>query len=189
MALKLITAPTSEPVTLADAKAHCRVDASSDDALLTALITAAREQAEHYLGRAIMTQTWERVLDDFPAGSGEIELAPTVQSITSITYLDADEVSQVLPSTDYTLDADNLPGWALPDPDLGWPATLDTVNAVRVRFVRGWPSAGAVPQSIKQWILVQVGYWYANREAAGERKLDRLPYVDCLLDPWRVWMI
>lgn len=191
VSLKLITAPSSEPITLAEAKSHCRIDANTDDALVTALIVAAREQAEAYLGRAILTQTWERVLDDFPRmDRGEIELGlPPVQAITQIGYVDAYGIAQTLSASAYSLDADSDPGWALPDPDDGWPATADTINAVRIRFTSGWSSAAVVPQSIKQWMLVQVGYWYANREAAGERKLDRLPYVDCLLHPWRIWRI
>jgi len=44
-----------------------------------------------------------------------------------------------------------------------------------------------VPVVIKQWILVHVGYWYANRETATEVKMEALPYVGRLLDPFRTW--
>ena len=69
MTLKLITAPAAEPVLLADAKLHLRVDHIADDDLITSLITAAREAAEHLTGRALITQTWERVLGAFPSSA------------------------------------------------------------------------------------------------------------------------
>ena len=42
MALVLTAVPAAEPISLADAKAHLRIDGSDEDALLTALIAAAR---------------------------------------------------------------------------------------------------------------------------------------------------
>ena len=47
--------------------------------------------------------------------------------------------------------------------------------------------AAAVPEDIKLWMLAQVGHWYQNREAVGDSNLKPLPYVDSLLDPWRIW--
>ena len=82
MALIRIAAPASEPLALADAKAHCRVDHTDDDALITALIVAAREQAEHETGRALVTQTWELVHDAFPEAF--VLRKPPVASVTSI---------------------------------------------------------------------------------------------------------
>ena len=190
MPLTLITAPTAEPVTLAEAKLHCRVETSmtADDALINALISAAREQVEHTLGRSLMTQVLERVLDAFPDGGIELGMPPQ-QAIVSVKYLDTAGGEVTLGSTAYSLDTDSLPGWLLPDADTGWPEAGAIANAVRVRFTAGYASADAVPDSIKQWILIHVGYWYANREAASDRKLERLPYVDCLLDRWRIWSV
>ena len=67
MPLNLITPPAVEPVTLADAKAHLKVDTTDDDALITALITAARARAEWHTGRALITQSWTLWLDAWPA--------------------------------------------------------------------------------------------------------------------------
>ncbi len=63
----LVTAPIEEPVSLAEAKLHLRVDYSNDDLLIAALITAARQHAENDTRRALVTQTWRQVLDQFPA--------------------------------------------------------------------------------------------------------------------------
>lgn len=67
MPSKLLTQPASEPVTLADAKTHLRVDINDDDALITALIVSARQQAEQICRRAFISQQWKVTMDRFPA--------------------------------------------------------------------------------------------------------------------------
>src|SRR5574343_985939 len=118
MALKLITAATTTPVTLAEAKLHCRVDGTDEDALITSLITAATETAEQQLaGRVLMQQTWELTLDAFP-GVFELTRVP-VQSITSLKYYDTAGVQQTMAGADYTLDTTDDIGWALVTPAYG----------------------------------------------------------------------
>lgn len=188
MTLKLITAPATEPISLAEAKAHLRVDHSDEDSLISALITAARENAEHELERALVTQTWERVVDAFP----EFELVlgmPPVASITSVTYTDTDGVEQVMSAADYVLDNTVEPSYVMPAEDVTWPSTLDTANAVKVRFVAGYGAAGDVPETVRQWILINIGTLYKFREGviAGV-PIAEMPqrYVDRLLDRYRV---
>jgi uncharacterized phiE125 gp8 family phage protein len=191
MTLKLITAPAAEPLTLTEAKLHLRVEHTTDDDLITALIQAARERAEHLLGRVLITQTWARVLDAFPAVEIELGLLPA-QSITSITYVDAAGATQTLDSADYSLDSTTPLGWVLPSEDLDvWPTTLDTANAVTVTFVAGYGASGAsVPAAIRAWMKMEIGTMYAHREGivAGMSVAD-LPggYHERLLDPYRVW--
>jgi Phage gp6-like head-tail connector protein len=107
-ALRLTTPPASEPLSLADAKAQIRVDDDYSDDLITALISAVRRDVEAFLGRALITQTWTMVLDEFPDGSGggrltnsfmshnlhayrkfrELEIPrPPLQAINSIKYI------------------------------------------------------------------------------------------------------
>lgn len=64
--LNLVTAPTAEPVTLADAKLHLRVNVSDDDALITDALIAGRERVELETGRQLITATWELWMDGFP---------------------------------------------------------------------------------------------------------------------------
>lgn len=191
MSLKLITAPAAEPILLATAKAHLRVDHSSDDALITSLITAARLAAEDRLGRRLINQTWELVIDAFPSAEIKVGVLPVV-SITSVKYIDAAGAEITLASDQYTLDADTLPGWLLPAYGVDWPATRDVANAVRVRFVCGYGADGtAVPQPIIQWMLLTIGTLYAHREAVVAGQMAEVPrtFVDGLLDPYRLMEI
>lgn len=188
MALKLITAPVAEPITLAEAKAHLRVDVIDDDAYITALIVAARQAAEHATGRALMPQTWELALDAFD----DVILLPRppLASVTSVTYIDADGVTQTLAS--YLLDDHSQPARLLPAYGADWPTTREQANAVLIRYSAGYADAASVPQPIKSWMLLHIGMLYENREAVVESSMSRstfaaMPQYDRLIDPYRVW--
>ena len=83
-------------------------------------------------------------------------------------YTDADGVTQTVPPGDYTLDTYSAEPWIVPH--AAWPATMSTINAVRVRWIAG---AGC-PEPLRQAILLLVAHFYANREAVGP-KLEELP--------------
>lgn len=164
MSLREITPPAVEPVLLADAKLHLRVDHSAEDDLITSLITAAREAAEHITGRALITQTLELTIDSFP--TGEIRLPrPRLASVTSITYDDAAGAAQVLDPAAYVVNAGSEPGRVLPAASAEWPETYDAPNAVRIRYVAGYGANGAaVPASIKAWMMLKIAALYKHRE-------------------------
>lgn len=184
MGLKLVTAPAEEPVSLAEAKAHVRQDLDADDALLTALIVAARETVESRLKRALVTQTWDLLLDAFPARPGSWPPAsvghryawepairlpmPPLVSVTSVSYVDLAGDTQALASgTDYQVVSGerNRPGLVAPAPGTSWPTAREQPAAVTVRFVAGYGDAAAVPVAIRQAMMLLIGNWYANREA------------------------
>lgn len=68
MPSKLVAAPSGEPVSLDEAKIACRAygDVTGEDALISELIVAARQDAEEITRRALVTQQWKLVLDRFP---------------------------------------------------------------------------------------------------------------------------
>lgn len=180
-------APSTEPVTLAEAKLHLRVDHADEDALIAALISAAREQAEHRCGRSCIDQQWTLKLDAFPSA---IRLYyPRVTSVTSISYIDPQGVTQTLAPQDYVLDnASEYVAWVVPAAGAAWPDTApDRVNAVTVVYRAGESSAAAVPASVKAWILLTVGVLYEQRAGGVERAIAELPhcFYDGLLDPYR----
>ena len=189
--LKLISGPASEPVTLSELKAQCRVEHSAEDDLLTAYGIAARQQCESILERALITQTWARMLDCFPWS--EIELGkPPVQAITSITYVDTSGATQTLSSSAYVLDpTGEEPGFVLPVFGYVWPPTLDTAGAVTITFTCGYGAAAAVPDAIKTWIRMRVATLYRFRESIGAgMSMQEVPsrHLDGLLDPYRVML-
>ncbi len=194
MALKLITPPASDPITLAEAKAHLRVDHSDDDVMIGAMITAATRHAEAFTGRAFIDQTWELVLDAFPSNEIELKKPPLIE-LVSVVYDDGDGVEQTLDASSYTVDAVSEPGWVLPVGGSGyWPTTVfDGVNAVRVRFRAGYldtgvsPAVENVPADIKHAILLELGSFYAQRETLViGQSVANLPAWEWLLRPHRV---
>jgi uncharacterized phiE125 gp8 family phage protein len=192
MTLRLITDATVEPVTLAEAREWCNLDAddTSGDANLTKLISAARRLAEHKTGRSFLLQTWERVVDAFP--DAELELAPReVIGITSVKYIDTAGTEQTLDSAAYVLDSDSEPCFVLPAVDTEWPETLDTANAVRVRFTVGFGSSAAdVGEPIWQWMQMHIATaWKLRESAVTGISVNEIPgrYVEGLLDPYRYW--
>lgn len=181
MTTVVISPPAEEPISLATAKLHLRVDSSDDDALINALIATARRQAEQETRRYLITQTLERTLDAFPCAL----ILPPLQSVSSIKYLDAAGVLQTLAAEQYVVDALSAPARISRAESVDWPTTRAQHNAVTIRFVAGYGAAAAVPETIKQWMLLQIGHWYANREASSQ-KLEPLPFVDSLLNDSRV---
>jgi uncharacterized phiE125 gp8 family phage protein len=170
MAVRIITPPTEYPLTLAEVKAHLRVDHTDEDTMITAYLAAATAHAEKFLGRALMTQTLELVLDSFYDPQIMIPMPP-LQSVVSVLYDDGagDEQTLVL-NTDYVVDTASQPGWVVAVAGT-WPTTIDTVNSVRIRYIAGYvntndsPPSAAVPFDIKAAILLLVGSLYGNRES------------------------
>lgn len=190
MPLTLVTPPAAEPVTLAEAKAHLRVEVTDDDAIITALIAAARALAEQETGRSLITQTWRRTHDQFP-DSVRLDRGP-VQSVTSVKYLEsvAGEQTTLSPAS-YIVDSASAPGWVQPAYGFDWPDVWPEINAVEVTYVTGYGADGtAIPEPIKLWVKLMVGHYYANREAsfvpAARVVMTPLAFIDGLLDPFRV---
>ena len=187
MLTQLVSAAT-EPLTRSEAKQHLRIDFSDDDTLIDALIVTARQQAEHRMGRALITQQWRLGLDQFPDDSLELP-KPKLVSVQSVTYLDSDGTRQTLAGSEYEVIADELVGRLVPAFGKSWPACRVFPGSVQVSYTCGYGAAVDVPQSIKAWMLLAIGAWYENREAltAGQpvAELQRC-FWNGLLDPFYV---
>ena len=220
MSLQLLLAPTSEPLTLDDAKLHLRVTDTAQDSLISALISAARSQAEQITRRALISQKWKLYLDRFPWPGGtdyggwpqvgmglpygnmggmtsrlaswySVELPkPPLVSVDTVAYLDSQGASQTLTSgTDFIVDVAREPARIAPAYGKYWPSTLPQIDAVQISFTCGYADAASVPQGIKTWMLIRIGTLYENREEVAilnRGKVEALPYVDTLLDEFRV---
>lgn len=187
MGLRRTSSPGTEPVSLAEAKLHLRVDHDAEDALIGALIAAARTDCEDRLQRSLITTGWEWTLDAFD-DLGYIPRPPLV-SVTSLKYFDASGTQQTLDQSAYRVDLGGEQPSRL-EPVTQWPFAQDRLNAVTVAYQAGYGSnASDVPGPVRQWILLAVGDMYANRERSSDRPAVGQDFADGLLDPYRVWVL
>lgn len=200
--IKETVAPASEPITLAEARLHLKLDANNDsppthpdDDLVSALITAAREHVEEWLGIALVKRTIKEQFDDFPSGGENIVLHRyPVQSVTSITYTDTDGNAQTWASSNYSVDVNGHPPVVYEAYNKNYPATRDIRNAVTVTYVAGFDDSGdspqihgGVPKDIVAAMKLIIGDLYEHREAAGTfvTRVYANPAVDALLAKYR----
>lgn len=150
------TAPTAEPVSLDEAKAHLRIEHDAEDSFIGSLLAAAREEVETYLNRQLMTATWDLYLDYFPCGRVLLLPKNPVQSVTSITYTDTAGNAQTFSSASYSSDVYSEPARIVLKDTYSWPSVLSVPNVVKVRFVAGYTSALLVPGKIKAALLLML---------------------------------
>ena len=167
MSISEVTPPAAEPVVVAEAKTHLRVDISDDDTLIESLIVTARRSCEQIANKKFYTQTWNLLIDGFP-GSNILELPKTLSplaSVTHIKYYDVDDSSSTLSADNYVVDIYSIPARIVLKTGQAWPSdVLRVVNGVEVQVVVGFGNADAVPQEYKQAMLLAVGLYYENRE-------------------------
>lgn len=187
----IIDRPTEQVVTLVEAKMQSRIEDDEQDQLIVDYILAATDMVDAEfgeLGVALTTQSWRLSLPCFP-GSGKIILpVPPVQSVTEITFFDAENAEQTLSPSAYTMTAKSDHGCVDLVAGQSWPATYARDDAVQVVYTAGYgDSRGDVPNGIRQAIRMIVAHWYECREAASEKEMSSLPLgVHSLLMKYRV---
>ncbi len=185
MTAALITKPLVEPLTLASAKAHLRIDGTDEDVFVSELIIAARQYLEKLSGLRLITQTWRQYLDCWPK-SQVLELAfRPVQSVQSITVYDADGAPAIIPASKYQLD--NISDIARIH--MANPATPGmAMNGIEVEFIAGFGDAGIdVPDTLKRALLMLIAHWYEFRGAIspGDQPVSIPPGFEALIHPFK----
>jgi uncharacterized phiE125 gp8 family phage protein len=202
--LRVVEAPATEPVTLALARQHCRIDADYDDELVALYVTSARLEAEAYLNRALFTQrlryniTWAppptatplvpQSLIVFPLNwpplvKRPIELprAPAI-SVEQIMWGPLDDMRLADPE-DYDLNLGVEPGYISVKP-----ALLPRIpqQSMVIDYTAGYDAADplVIPSPIRMAILVGTAHHYENR---GDVSAEMPPAFYRLLDPFRLW--
>jgi len=204
MGLSVVRGPSTDPVTISEAKAHCRVDIDNDDGLIAGYLLAARYLVEHEIHRPIVSRMYDYTIDwCWPARNGRawIELpCPPLLGVRSVSYVDGSGVTQVLSTNLYTVMTNRPKGVITSAYNATWPDVRPQVEAVTVRFVAGYtdfvddsvsPSVyfvgEGVPDPLRQAILMLVGHWYENRETVVIGQAMNIPYaVEALISGYRV---
>lgn len=199
MYLRLIQPPAGELLSLDEAKAHMRVDVADDDTVITQLIAAAIANVDGdrgWVNRALLSQTWELVLDAFPTGcqakQRRISLPlPPLQLVDSISYVDGNGAAQTLDPTLYSVKrvGSDQPAHIAEAFGATWPTTRAEDDAVTVRFVAGYGDTAAdVPADLRLALRMTVAHWYEHRESVSERQMHEVPVsAKRLFGQHRVW--
>jgi len=182
MEVRLVTPAAVEPVSLAEVKAHCRIDGDADDALLQSLMIAVRRHGEALTNRVFVTSEWELRFQN-PLGKSVVLPVNPCTACVSV-HVDGSAVDPQLYSfTPSALQAQESPMCALLNPAEAFPAGAEIVMRVQA----GWP-VDSFPADIKAWMLVRINTLYEQRESvvAGIVTELRRGFVDCLLDAYRI---
>jgi len=171
--LERITAPASEPVTLAETKLYLRVDSSDEDALITDLIVTARMNAEQWLKSSLISQTWKLVYDDYINESVAIEMTPII-NIVSVIVINRDLSSQTISSDSYYLNAARTM--------LTFDTRIDGF-LIEITYNAGYGNSSQVPSPIKYGILAHIAAMYDERGLIGQANLPS--QVSALYSPFR----
>jgi uncharacterized phiE125 gp8 family phage protein len=161
----LLAGPSVEPITLAEAKTHLRVDTAAEDTLIQSLIMASRLHIEAALDVALITQSWRIRRDAWPSsGIIDLPLRP-VQSVSSIKVYSDEATSDTLDTTAITLDGHANPARIIWNSRSPVPTSPLIANGVEINLVAGFGDAEAdVPQPIRHALLLLVAHWYEHRD-------------------------
>jgi uncharacterized phiE125 gp8 family phage protein len=170
-ALERAILPASEPLTLAETKLFLRLDAADVDALVTRLIAAARQAAEEYLRRSLITQSWSLAFDDSAPMLVDLPMGP-VQSITSVVSTAQDGTPTNVAANQYLLGAGKRQLF-FASPVIG--------NIVSITYVAGFGAAASVPEIIKQGMLHHIAAMFEGRAVTVLPETSRALYA-----AWRV---
>lgn len=187
MSLELIRPPAVEPVSIAEAKAHARIDTADEDAIVASLVTTSRLSIEAALGLGLVSQDWRIRLDAVPrSGVIELPMRPLV-SVLAVQVRDAAGGAVTLAASDYEVDTASVP------PRIALSGTVSALPGVRlggivIDVTVGFGMAAAdVPTPIRQALLMLVAHWYEHREpvAVGGAPARIPDAIDALLAPYR----
>lgn len=185
MALFRTTDPGAEPVTLAEAKQHLKLDHVSEDGLIEGLIRAAREEVEASTGLALIDQSWRLTLDRVPVTKVVRIACHPIREILSVTAFGADGEGALVEPATYMLDPHSRPArlWFSQRPE-----ARRAMNGIEIDLVAGFGEAGPdVPDALRRAVLVLVAHWFEFRAAFGP-KAQPVSFpsgYERMIAPWR----
>lgn len=204
--LKLITAPSVEPLTTTEAKDFARIGTTADDTLVDNLVKAARLQVEHYLGRSLVNTVWDLFIDAAPQPADRrsftsdvypvyglpaiVELSRSpVSAVASVNVTNDAGTESAVATTVYYTDLNREPARVILKEDQSWPDHRDHGSSMRIRYTAGYGSAASdIPEAIRVAIRQLVATYYEHREQIIVGTISsKLPtIVEALLAPYVV---
>lgn len=187
MALVLTSAPEAEPVSVAEAKAHLRVDGAAEDTLIASLILTSRLHIETALGVALITQSWRYYLDRWPDTRDVALPMRPLQSVDEARVISADGDPTIVAGNQYLVDTTSVPPRLVRRAAL--PAPGQAARGIEIDFTAGYGDEPEdVPAPIRQGLLLLVAHWYEHRDPIeiGAADMAIPSVVSDLLAPYRV---
>lgn len=176
MALTIVTAPASEPVSVDDINNFLRLTgtAASGDTLITGFIAAARRYCEGIQNRSYIDTVWKLTLDEFPSADYIDLRRPPASTVASIVYYGTGNTATTMTAGNYFVDTASSPGRVHLAYGESWPtATLRPINGVEVQYTAGYGSAAtSVPDEVKQAIKLMVGQMWEHREGGDVKQVS-----------------
>jgi len=162
----LLSAPAQEPVTLAQTKEFLRVDDVNEDGFISTLIAAARLHVEGTTGRALISQNWRVICDNWPNNRiVNLPVGPLI-SLTDVKVFDVDGGAHSLVLTQFQPETNVTPARIfLPKNIDGLPLMRDRA-AIEIDYIAGFgATSDDVPNDLKQAIFSLIAYWFEHRDA------------------------
>ncbi len=186
---QVITAATTYPVSLTEAKSHLKVDTTADDTYIESIIKAATQLSEEYTNRFFI----DTVIEQYASSFAELQtlFKSKVSVISFVKYYDSNNTLQTLSATVYDEQLNYEPAQIQLADGQSYPAFTKRNDAVEVKYTVGYGAASDVPEIIKQAILLTIGNFYANRESViVGRMVSELPQNSkWLLDTYKVQIV
>jgi uncharacterized phiE125 gp8 family phage protein len=161
-----------EPVSLADAKAFCRVDGDDDDATLELLVAAARQYVEGRIGQALKPRTVTDVFDDF-AKPLTLSVWPVDAASVSVGYVDADGADQDF--AEFEVKAASRPARIILASGAAWPAVSAQGQAVSISYDAGYDPYTEIPYPLRLAILMIIAARFDNRSGVAAAQISEVP--------------
>jgi len=178
MPVIVVTPAENEPISLAEARKHLRLDpsiADDDDALIEKAVSAARKAGEKKTHRTWIVQTYDAFFHVFPGQDQPLELPlPPLLSVESVQYVDPEGVAVTMPDEDYEIDKASMVGSIFPAFGKVWPETRGKRNGVVVRFRAGYEE---FPADLEAWLKITMEDIYLNKESGSD-------FIKALLEPY-----
>ena len=186
MTKTLLSGPAVEPVRLADAKAHLRLDTTDEDFVVGAMIGASRVAVETEIRQVLIAQQW-RVSDTAWPADRHISLPvmPLI-SIDAVRALDAADNPTAVPANEYSVEPEA--GIVIINAGAAALAPALSAHGYEIDFTAGFGAAGAdVPHALRQAIVMLVTHWFENRSAftIGSELVATPHGVHTLIAPYR----